>query len=448
MAKNTHEMEETYDSSNSEAFCKEFTRFLATVDSKIYSKKYRGRDGRTVEGKKDSPLMFGILLGTEENRKFLMEKPNGSPDEEGLHQMNLLSKKLYAHLATALGTERYHISNVPEGDGIAAWRIISGAVDGNNDERIGHYKRQMQANTLNNQQGYGQWYATMMEKKLLINSIETVCSVDEEGNLNGQHKHFYIHEDNFKQEYYLPRVKKAFPEVFAKNLNDPKTPVESTEATVMSLDRMCRSIARENATDSKQASFINDTRKSPENRGRTKWRRTGKGRGKGSGGGKGYENSRSYGKGKGKGKGNGAGWGGWKPKRHCDNCQDHFDEEDDEESKRNLKWLKDSHDTKYCAQKGGKYENNLKGGRLAEKLAQQQRDAAKTQSSLAHHMKDKGAGKEDSDEDTSGSRIYGSFANRDPTKTVLSANESESEDLEYAVNAMHGCKRKKVDFAG
>ena len=90
--------------------------------------------------------------------------------------------------------------------------------------------------------------------------------MDEEGNLNGQHKHFYIHEDNFKQEYYLPRVKKAFPEVFAKNLNDPKTPVESTEATVMSLDRMCRSIAIENATDSKQASFINDTRKSPEHR--------------------------------------------------------------------------------------------------------------------------------------------------------------------------------------
>ena len=175
MAKNTHEMEETYDSSNSEAFCKEFKLLLATVDSKICSKKYRGSDGRTVEGKKDSPLMFEILLGTEENRKFLMEKPNGTPDEEGLHQMNLLSKKLYAHLATALGTERYHISNVPEGDGIAAWRIISGAVDGNNDERIRHYKRQMQANTLNNQQGYGQWYATMMEKKLLINSIETVC---------------------------------------------------------------------------------------------------------------------------------------------------------------------------------------------------------------------------------------------------------------------------------
>ena len=89
MTKNTHEMEETYDCGNKEAFCKAFARCLATVDSKIYSKKYRGSGGRTVEGKKGSPLMFDILLGTEEERKFLMEKPNGTPDEEGLHQMNL-----------------------------------------------------------------------------------------------------------------------------------------------------------------------------------------------------------------------------------------------------------------------------------------------------------------------------------------------------------------------
>ena len=121
-----------------------------------------------------------------------------------------------------------------------------------------------------------------------------------------------------------PRSRKYSQKCFAKNLNDPETPVESTEATVMSLDKMCRSIARENATDSKQASFLNETKRAPEHRGRTKWRRTGKGCGKGSGGGEGYENSRSYEKGKGKSKGNGAGWGGWKPKNHCDNCQGHF----------------------------------------------------------------------------------------------------------------------------
>ena len=73
----------------------------------------------------------------------------------------------------------------------------------NNDERIRHYKRQMHANVLNNQQEYGQWYATMMEKKLLINSIETVNSVDEEGNLNGQHKHLYVHDVQAISWYHL-----------------------------------------------------------------------------------------------------------------------------------------------------------------------------------------------------------------------------------------------------
>ena len=109
--------------------------------------------------------------------------------------------------------------------------------------------------------------------------------------------------------------------------------------------------------------------------------------------------------------------------------------------------MKDSHDTKYCAQKGGKYENNLKGARLAERLAQQQRHAAKTQSSLAHHMKNKDAGKEDSDEDSSGSRIYGCFANFKTTKSDVSANESDSDDWEDASNETHGRKRKKVHFA-
>jgi hypothetical protein len=240
-------------------------------------------------------------LGTEEDRRFLIEKPNGTRDEEGLHLMSLLSENLYAHLATALGKERYNISKVSEGDGIAAWRVISGAGEGNDDEQIRHYKQRMNANVLRNQQGYNPWYAVMREMMQLINDIESVKSRDAEGELDGQLKHFYLHEDNFKQEYFMPNVKRISPEAFAKNLNDPKTPVESEDGTVMSLDKMCRSIARENATASTQASFLNETRNAPEHRGRTKWRRTGKGRGKGSGGGK------CYGKGKGSGKGNGAG---------------------------------------------------------------------------------------------------------------------------------------------
>ena len=112
-----------------------------------------------------------------------------------------------------------------------------------------------------------------------------------------------------------------------------------------------------------------------------------------------------------------------------------------------MKWLKDSHDTKYCAQKGGSYENNLKGARLAERLAQQQRDAAKTQSSLANHMKRKEAGKEDSDEDSSESRVYGCFANFKASRKDESASENDSDEWEGAYNEKHGRVRKRVRFA-
>jgi hypothetical protein len=206
-------------------------------------------------------------------------------------------------------------------------------------------------------------------------------------------------------------------------------------------------------TQSEKTKLMNRLAKSgmraPEYRGRTKWRRTGKGGGKGSGGGKGLESSRSSGKGKGNGKGNGAGWGGWKPKKHCDNCQGHFDDEDDEESRRNLKWLKDSHNTKYCAQKGGKYENNLKGARLAERLAQQQRDAAKTQSSLVHHMKRKEASKGDSDEDSCNPHIYGCFAHFKTSRSdgSSSASEIDYDEWEDASYETHGHMRKRVRFA-
>lgn len=128
--------------------------------------------------------------------------------------MKLLSEKLHAHLETALGKERYNISKVPIGDGIAAWRVLSGAVDGNEDEQIRHYTRQMHANVLKTQQGYNPWYAGMRENQQLINDIESVKSRSADGELDGQLKHFYMHEDNFKQEYFMPNVKGIFPEVF------------------------------------------------------------------------------------------------------------------------------------------------------------------------------------------------------------------------------------------
>ena len=62
-------------------------------------------------------------------------------------------------------------------------------------------------------------------------------------------------------------------------------------------------------------------------------------------------------------------------------------------------------------------------------------------------MKRKDAGKEDSDEDSSGSRIYGYFANFKTSRSDVSASESDSDDWEDASNETHGRKRKKVRFA-
>jgi hypothetical protein len=71
---------------------------------------------------------------------------------------------------------------------------------------------------------------------------------------------------------------------------------------------------------------------------------------------------------------------------------------------------------------------------LAERLAQQQRDVTKSQSSLANHMKRKEAGKEDSDEDSSESRVYGCFANFKTSRRDESASENDSDELEDASN--------------